>query len=306
MKYPPQIMVQLIHIHGGLKGEIQEFTEPVITIGRLPSFTVHFAADEPGVSREHARIERDGNQFKLIALKDKFGTFVNGKQVRVALLRNGDVIEFGSYGPKVSFSAEFGEPLADPAQPARFGPQPAAPPLREPYRGAAASPTPPPKNDPPNLGGAGDGFPVPRGSAPLTIQFGPTIRSYRELPVVLGAHPGCDFLLQFPGIEDRHAEISFQAGGYCLKDLTGQRSVRVNGRALEAPVRLHPFDEIACAPNGPIFRFLGDGRLAEVEASQPDERGAQKPEKTDHQGRTDPQGVTPPAGFLSKLVKGFK
>ena len=92
---PPRILVQLIHIQGGLKGEIQEFYDSPITVGRLSSCSVRFPADEPGVSREHAIIQRDGNQFKLVDLS-KFGTYVNGKQVREALLKNGDVLEFGT------------------------------------------------------------------------------------------------------------------------------------------------------------------------------------------------------------------
>jgi pSer/pThr/pTyr-binding forkhead associated (FHA) protein len=98
MKNPPHIIVQLIHIQGGMKGQIQEYSDSEISIGRLPSYTLHFPPDEPGVSREHAKILRDGNQFKLITLKDKFGTFVNGRQVKEAVLRNGDVIEFGTGG----------------------------------------------------------------------------------------------------------------------------------------------------------------------------------------------------------------
>ena len=59
MKAIPEITVQLIHIHGGLKGEIQEFRDSPISVGRLPELTLVFPPDEPGVSREHARIERE-------------------------------------------------------------------------------------------------------------------------------------------------------------------------------------------------------------------------------------------------------
>ena len=36
MKGPPVIVVQLVHLHGPLRGEIQEFTGEAITIGRHP------------------------------------------------------------------------------------------------------------------------------------------------------------------------------------------------------------------------------------------------------------------------------
>lgn len=37
MKRPPVIVVQLIHIEGPLKGEIQEFPESAISIGHQPA-----------------------------------------------------------------------------------------------------------------------------------------------------------------------------------------------------------------------------------------------------------------------------
>lgn len=307
MKYPPQITVQLIHIHGGLKGEIQEFNAPVITIGRLPELTLRFPAEEPGVSREHARIEREGNQFRLLALKDKFGTFLNGKQVREALLKNGDVIEFGSGGPKVSFNMEFGPPLAEPE----------APPPQQ-YSVAAELRPPQPRPEPPlprsplatgDVGGrqpvdfpVGEA-PVQKSSAPLTIQYGPTIRTYRELPVLIGAHPRCDFVLQNRGIMDQHVQIYYHLGDYYVKDLTGQGTVRLNGRPITAAARLNQYDEFECTVSGPVFRFLGDGRLAEVEPPQPDDRFA--PPTGELKEGEQPR-ASAPSGLLSRLVKGFR
>jgi len=370
MKRPPEITVQLIHIHGGLKGEIQEFTDPVITIGRVPSYTLHFPAGEPGVSREHARIERNGNQFKLIALKDTFGTFVNGRQVREALLRNGDVIEFGSAGPKVSFNTVFGEPTSKPAsdlsgEPARapvserakepvskiYEPGsewasegaseggPSRPLLRTSPAGVNGLLPTEPRGGTPRLSPLargctelpGEGMlpqreerhqewrkdqqqqdnqqqdqQVQRVSAPLTIQFGPTIRTYRELPVVMGAHQRCDFVLEGIGILDQQARIYFQQGGYYLQDLTGQGTLRVNGKCLDAPVRLNPCDELECGPHGPVFRFLGEGRLAEVEAAQPYGCPAVELPGNQRESGCHSPGEAPPASFLSKLIKGFK
>jgi predicted component of type VI protein secretion system len=271
MKSAPSITVQLIHIQGGLKGQIQEFSTPVITIGRLPSLTLNFPATEPGVSREHARIQRDGNQFRLVALHDKFGTFVNGKKVREALLQNGDVIEFGSGGPKVSFNAQLGEPTAEPLE-HRINPEPAA---------ALPGEPPSPKwcdwaqNAPPVSGERRPVEEAPdfaalssqRTCAPLIIQFGPTIRTFHELPVLIGAHVRCDYPLQHSGILDQQAQILFSEGCYYVKDLTGQRLVSVNGSSSGTPVRLNRFDELSLGAHGPVFQFLGEGRLAELEAS---------------------------------------
>ena len=102
MKSKPKIIVQLVHIEGPFKGEIQELTEDTILIGRHPSCHVKFPVDYATISRKHATIVREGNRFKF---KDQStnGTFINGKKVKEAILKDGDVLIFAKGGPKVSF-----------------------------------------------------------------------------------------------------------------------------------------------------------------------------------------------------------
>ncbi len=108
MKRPPVIVVQLIHIQGPLKGEIQDFSESAILIGRLPSCHLRFPNDLAYISRKHAEIVREGNQFKLIDHSAN-GTFVNGKKVKETYLKDGDVLTFSEGGPKVSFLTQMKE-----------------------------------------------------------------------------------------------------------------------------------------------------------------------------------------------------
>ena len=338
MKVIPNIVVQFIHIQGGLKGQIQEFTESEVTIGRLPALTLTFPPDEPGVSREHAKVVRDGNQFKLITLKDTFGTFVNGKQVKETVLRNGDVIEFGTGGPKVSFNTEVRErnaaelndiPERQPEppvvrkvasswganqrsmmseEPAPFISSPSSVAFREDSPQGNQSPVflniaaTPMRSD--TLGRI-DVNPQ-KVSAPLVIQFGATIRSYRELPVVIGKHARSDFVLEHAGIYDQHAQIIFHQNNYWIKDLTGQQLIRVNGRPLDSPAILNQSDEIQCTPQGPWFRFLGDGRLAEIEVEVAIERPVPIAQGTDMGQRSTAPRTTSQEGLFSKIFKGFK
>ncbi len=81
MKKAPTIIMQLVHIQGPMKGQIQEFSEPEISIGRHPSCHVQFPKDLSLISRQHARIVREGNRFKLVD-QSANGTFLNGKQVK--------------------------------------------------------------------------------------------------------------------------------------------------------------------------------------------------------------------------------
>lgn len=307
---PPTMVVTLIHIQGSLKGEIQEFCESVITIGRLPSLTLHFPSEEPGVSRTHARIERDGNQFKLTDLS-KFGTFVNGKQIKETYLRNGDVLEFGPGGPKASFQAEIveGYAAAEVIHPPVSAPPPEPLPPQQPFQAApepvkvppiARQPQPQPMAPPP---------PRPvmhpeKANVPLVIQFGPAIRSFSELPVVLGSDANADFVLQYPGISGRHLQIFHTRGAYWIKDLAGVGIVMVNREKIDTQVQLKPFDEIECCPGGPTFRFIGEGRLVEVERelAAPWMASTPRPEA--------PVGAPVPPkeedSFFAKILKGFK
>jgi predicted component of type VI protein secretion system len=305
MKIRPNLIVQLIHIHGGLKGQIQEFSASLITIGRLPSLTLHFPPDEPGVSREHARIERDGNHFKLSALKDKFGTFVNGRPVREALLQKGDVIEFGLGGPKVSFNVQLDQTAATQLP----GPEPGPP-----AGSASGRPSAWPRFEAPDssLPASGPGWPgevqgsepPERASGTLVIQFGPTVRIFQELPVSIGAHAQCDFVLKHSGIRDQQVQILFSRGSYFVKDLTGERLVSVNGRPADSSVPLIRLDEISCGMRGPVFRFLGEGRLAELEAYLSEERFATSTQDTNP--GPGPQGRSQSTSVLSRLLKGLK
>ena len=61
----PEITVQIVHIEGPRKGQIDEVSAMRITIGRDPSNTVVYGKDMRRVSRHHAEIVREGNRFLL-------------------------------------------------------------------------------------------------------------------------------------------------------------------------------------------------------------------------------------------------
>lgn len=262
-KRPPQIVVQLIHITGPMKGEIQVFTEGAITIGRHPSCHLRFPADLTSVSRQHAEIVREGNQFRLTDHSTN-GTFVNGKRTTETLLKSGDVLGFSEVGPKVSFLAEIREgsveveatPLPPPS-PSREGPH-----QRPPVEPRPASVEPPPI--------------VQTIKVPLIIQYGPTLRSFRELPVTIGRSAQCHFALEHPGLEAQQAQILYAQERYWVRDLTGQRSVQVNRQPVGDQAPLEANDELALSPKGPYFRFLGGGRLAEAPEPIADESASSK------------------------------
>ena len=292
MKRPPVIVIQLVHISGPLKGEIQEFTEPLITIGRHPSCQLRFPAEITGISRKHADIVREGNQFKVTDHSTN-GTFVNGKKIQEVVLKNGDVLAFSEGGPKVSFLTQMREglPEVEKAAPQRLPEEVRLTPEPERVQPSREMRRPdPPAQDllRPRIERTEEA--APRNvKVPLIIQYGPTLRSYKELPITLGKNPKCDFIIDHPAIFDHHAQIFFSQNQYWIKDLTGQKAVQINRMPLSSETPLKLNDDVSLSSRGPVFRFLGEGRLAEI--SEPAGRRTSGP--SEKRGNPQPESRKP-------------
>lgn len=154
MKQALNIIVQLVHIHGPMKGEIQEFSSRDITIGRHPLCDLQFPKDQVAISRNHARITRDGNRFKIEDTSTN-GTFVNGTKITESWLKNGDVIFFTDGGPKVSFLTREGGPEEIHVVPAPTPEPVQAPPVHQPSRQPMPDSRPAPLPDPGPLSESG-------------------------------------------------------------------------------------------------------------------------------------------------------
>ena len=257
MKKVPTIIMQLVHIEGPMKGEIQEFSDYEVSIGRHPSCHVQFPKDFAIISREHARIVREGNRFKLIDQSTN-GTYLNGTKITEAILKDGDILLFADGGPKVSFLTKLGESPSDSPPAAETQAIQATPPPRSQPQKPSMSVSRPPQVPQPELR-------AEKAQMPLIIQYGPTLRSFKELPVTIGKSPTCDFSIDHPGILEQHAQIFFTQGQYWVKDLTGRNQITIDGSPVPSQAALQPENRLSLSSNGPNFRFLGAGRLAEIE-----------------------------------------
>ena len=87
-----------------LKGQLVQtysFDSSDIVVGRDPYCAVY--VDNPGVSREHFKITRgDTGEFRVQDMGSSNGTYLNDKPIKVATLRDGDVIQFSKYSMKVA------------------------------------------------------------------------------------------------------------------------------------------------------------------------------------------------------------
>lgn len=91
-------------------GESQRIIVDEIEIGRDPRCQVRFDESFYSVSRRHAAIVRDGENWKLIQLSKTNSTFLNGHKVENEwYLQNGDEIQLSTNGPKLGFIVPTGD-----------------------------------------------------------------------------------------------------------------------------------------------------------------------------------------------------
>ena len=77
----------------GSKRRPYPLSKDVLTIGRLDTCDV--VLSDPGVSRKHAEVRREGDEWVVVDLSSTNGTLVNGHAVRRHRLSAGDRIELG-------------------------------------------------------------------------------------------------------------------------------------------------------------------------------------------------------------------
>jgi len=78
---------------GGRPARTYSLGKPVVTLGRLPESDV--VVDDPGASRQHARIANAEGEFVLTDLGSTNGTLVNDEAVHERALDDGDRITIG-------------------------------------------------------------------------------------------------------------------------------------------------------------------------------------------------------------------
>ncbi len=85
-------------------GENQQIIVDQIELGRASTCQVRFDESFSTVSRRHAAIIKDGDNWKLIQLSKTNSTFLNGRPVQKEwYLQNGDEIQLSVNGPKLGF-----------------------------------------------------------------------------------------------------------------------------------------------------------------------------------------------------------
>lgn len=91
------------HLNGSREGQVEEYTLPVINVGRGVESDIRIGDATPTdrvASRQHAEFRREGNHLVLYDLGSRNGTYVNGQRVNGQIeLATHDLIELGIGGP---------------------------------------------------------------------------------------------------------------------------------------------------------------------------------------------------------------
>ena len=238
----PTVKVQLVHLTGPLKGKIQEFSSFPIQIGRHSDCQVRFDKELSSVSRNHARIDHQGDQFRIVDTSTN-GTYVNGKRISDVFLRDGDEISFSANGPKAGFLVQVESAIGI---------------------NRSSTGTDDPLSDADLTLGPGMEIPVFETATTLLIQFEDTLQVFERLPVTVGSGSGCDLVLDKSGICAQHLQIFMFDEEFYLKDLTGAMAVTINGRPVGTHSVLAKGATVSLSDQGPSFRFIGNGKLVEV------------------------------------------
>ncbi len=242
MQKKPRATVQLVHISGPLEGKTQHFSIYPVNIGRHSLCHVRFENNLTTVSRRHAHIDCQEDRFRIIDTSTN-GTFVNGKRIADVYLRDGDEITFSPQGPKASFLIQTELPTHLPT----------------------SSPVAQPDVDESDITiGPGMEIPVLSTATPLLVRFGESLQVFDLLPVTVGTDSTCDCVLSIDTIADRHMQIFFNQEDFYIKDLTGKKMVTINGRPVGTQSVLARGATVSLSPQGPIFRFIGGGKLVEI------------------------------------------
>lgn len=98
---PPAKRETVLTVIRGPQTGVAFVLEPhTLVVGRDPKCDVFL--NDMTVSRDHARIEPEGNAFKIIDDDSYNGVWINNENVNSALLHDGDFIQIGAFGLLVS------------------------------------------------------------------------------------------------------------------------------------------------------------------------------------------------------------
>ena len=103
--------VTLRVLHGADRGKVYEHLPTPVTIGREEGNTIQL--NDERISRYHLKLQEDNDKVVLTDLESTNGTKVNGEDIQVRILRDGDMIAVGRSLLLVGSQADIDRRIAD-------------------------------------------------------------------------------------------------------------------------------------------------------------------------------------------------
>jgi pSer/pThr/pTyr-binding forkhead associated (FHA) protein len=195
-----------------------------ILIGR--DKTCQVSLPEQSVSRNHARITRDGSLYFVEDSGSAFGTRVNGQVLpkgEKRLLRNGDIIAVGTFDIAFSRALEVTQPASDGEGESTSAVARAV--VKDALRGLGAE-----------------------GGPYLRVMNGPLEGRRFEVndasELVVGRQDTCSIILDDDLTSRKHAKIRRDWTGTHVEDLGSRNGVKVNRKLIKEPTTLKDRDEV--------------------------------------------------------------
>ena len=88
-----------------------ETEKPEITIGRSPNTDIQI--DNLAVSKQHARLRKQKEQYVVEDLSSTNGTFLNNEKITRAILKHNDIVAVGKHTLVFYYSEETRKPTQD-------------------------------------------------------------------------------------------------------------------------------------------------------------------------------------------------
>lgn len=228
---------------------VHNCAEEIITIGREDDNVVQLLGR--GVSRRHAQITIDGENFYLVDLKSGNGTFLNGMRLasdEKNLLRAGDLITIDTFD--IRFHADDFEAVQAVAEEITDSDVLEVKLLKKVLTALDKEMVP--------------SLEVLNGSAEGKKIF----LSDEMNEFTVGRDPDCDFLINEYVISRKHAKIIKRWGGIAIRDLESKNGVFVNNRRVVEEY-LHDGDRIALGTIVLLFRNPQEINIAHLEDIKP-------------------------------------
>ncbi|MCZ7645509.1 MAG: FHA domain-containing protein [Planctomycetota bacterium] len=212
-------MAKLIIVNEEDQERVHELIDQVTTIGRSSSNTIQITDKKS--SRNHFRIEKEGERFKVIDLGSTNGTRLNEERATTDLLCPGDVIRVGKTTFRYDGPGEARPPSNKPPPPPDDDDEVGA--TVDLSEAASAAPAAPPKDEE-----------AEKPKYVLEVVEGEDVGKRYELglqPLTIGRKSSNTIQLHDEASSSFHAEVKKEPIGYVISDLGSTNGTRAKARS---------------------------------------------------------------------------